>query len=181
VTVSFTAADNPGGSGMSGGLAKTEYSTDAGASWTEGTSVTVNPDPANHSTDGLTLYYRSTDAAGNMEATKSCTVRIDTCGPVTSGAAVSVKKSKKATFWVKVADPLPCSATGATVTITIRNSKGKVVKTLTDFAPQATNVVVPLSWAKCTLAKGTYRYVVNATDEAGNPQASAGGNKLVVT
>ena len=40
VTVTLSAADNDGGSGMSGGLAKTEYSRDGGETWVEGTAVT---------------------------------------------------------------------------------------------------------------------------------------------
>ena len=66
------------------------------------------------------------------------------------------------------------------MTITITNAKGKAIKTLPVFTGVATNVVLPLSWAKCTLAKGTYRYTVTATDAAGNAQVKAGGNKFTV-
>jgi hypothetical protein len=76
VTVTFSASDNPGGSGV----ARTEYKLDAGA-WTTGTSCTV-PAPATHAGDGEhTVSYRSVDAAGNVEAAKSVTVRIDTTAP----------------------------------------------------------------------------------------------------
>jgi hypothetical protein len=80
VTVTLAPTDDAGGSGMTGGSAKTEYKLDAG-DWTTGTSVTVAA-PLNHSDDGAhTLSYRSTDAAGNTEAAKDVTVNIDTTPP----------------------------------------------------------------------------------------------------
>ncbi len=76
VSVTFTALDNPGGSGV----ATTEYKLDDGA-WTPGTTASVAA-PANHSNDGVhTVSYRSTDLDGNVEDAKSVTVRIDTQGP----------------------------------------------------------------------------------------------------
>jgi hypothetical protein len=188
VTVHLTAAD--AGSGMTSGSAEIEYSTDGGTTWipalaTAATNVVVDPDPVTHSTDGLQLLYRSTDAVGNVEATKSCTVPIDTRGPTTSGNKVSVRKGKKATFKVKATDPTPGSPSTSAdptkpVKIRIKNSRGKLVKTLTAPAPVATNVTVTLDWARCRLAKGTYKYKVYACDQAGNPQVKAGGNKLIV-
>jgi hypothetical protein len=77
VALSFTPTDAAGGSGMSGGSAKTEYKLDSGV-WTTGTSLTV-------ATNGThTVSYRSTDAAGNTEAAKSVTVKIDTGAPTTT-------------------------------------------------------------------------------------------------
>ena len=81
VTVTLTPTDDLGGSGMSGGSAKTEYKLDAG-DWTPGISVTVTA-PADHSNDGThTISYHSTDATGNVEDAKACTVNIDTTTPV---------------------------------------------------------------------------------------------------
>jgi hypothetical protein len=77
VTLTLTAIDNAGGSGMSGGQAKAEYKLNDG-SWTVGTSLTV-PAPPNAKTTH-TILYRSTDNAGNVEVAKSCTVKIDTTG-----------------------------------------------------------------------------------------------------
>ncbi len=63
---------------MVGGLAKTEYKVDGAAAWTTGTSVVVDA-AADHSNDGAhAISYRSTDAAGNVETTKSCAVKIST-------------------------------------------------------------------------------------------------------
>ena len=98
VTVTLTPTDNAGGSGMSGGLAKTEYKLDDAVAWTTGTSVIVAA-PASHSGDGLhSVSYRSTDAAGNLEAAKSVTVKIDTTAPsgsftLSGGAATTTTTS----------------------------------------------------------------------------------------
>ena len=167
-------------SGMNGGPARTEYSSNGGATWSNGSPIDVHPDPVGHTTDGLTVLYRSTDAAGNVEATRSCVAHIDTRGPTTSGRALAVKRGKKAIFRVTVADPRPCSASGAKVTIKIRTAKGNLVKALPAFAGVATNATVSLVWARCTLAVGTYSYTVTATDAAGNAQVKAGGSKLTV-
>ncbi len=77
VTLTLLAVDNDGGSGMSGGSAKSEYKLDSGE-WTSGASLTV-------SSEGVhTVGYRSTDAAGNTETAKSATVKIDTSAPTTT-------------------------------------------------------------------------------------------------
>jgi len=70
VSVAFTADD-------ASAQTTTEYSIDGGA-WTLGSDALVAA-PADHSNDGLhTVAYRSTDAAGNVEATRSDTVKIAT-------------------------------------------------------------------------------------------------------
>ncbi len=155
------------------GVATTEYSTDGGASWDEGAFLIVSAQGE------TTVSYRSVDAAGNVETVQSSTVRVDTVAPVTSGAKLSVRRGRRATFRIKVADPTPCSPNGARVMIRVRTSKGRSVKTLT-FRNVATNKTVSLAWAKCNLKRGTYRYTVYATDAAGNLQRRAGGNRLVV-
>jgi hypothetical protein len=60
------------------GVAHTEYSTDAGVTWTEGTSLVVGA-PADHSGDGLhEVWYRSVDRAANVEKMRTCRVGVDT-------------------------------------------------------------------------------------------------------
>ena len=56
-------------------VAYTEYSV-AGGKWKHGTKVTVKRQ------DVTTVRYRSADTMGNVEATKSCKVRIDSVAPV---------------------------------------------------------------------------------------------------
>ena len=65
VTATFTPTD------ALSGVASTEYSTNGGSTWTTGASAVVTAQGT------TTLTYRSTDNAGNVEADKSCTVRID--------------------------------------------------------------------------------------------------------
>ncbi len=78
VTVSFTLTDAMSGAGS------TQYSTDGGTTWTTGSSVVVAA-PSNGANDGVhIIQYCSTDAAGNHETAKSCTVKIDATSPVTT-------------------------------------------------------------------------------------------------
>ena len=78
VVVVLSATD-AGGSGV----ATTEYKLDGSAGFTTGSSVVVSGEGVH------TLTYRSIDAAGNTEADKTATVRIDTTAPVTSDNAPS--------------------------------------------------------------------------------------------
>jgi len=73
VTVTLTPSD-AGGSGVD----YTEYSTNGGSTWTRGTRLSV-------STEGThTISFRSIDDAGNVETTKTATVKIDLTDPVTT-------------------------------------------------------------------------------------------------
>ena len=79
VTLSLSAIDNAGGSGV----VATQYALDGGA-WTSGSSLTVAA-PATHAGDGAhTVRFRSIDYAGNVEKVKSCQVKIDTTPPATT-------------------------------------------------------------------------------------------------
>jgi hypothetical protein len=103
VTVTFSATDNAGGSGV----VKTEYKLDAGA-WTTGTSCLVAA-PADHSKDGThTVAYRSTDAAGNTEAQKTLSVKIDTTLPSLTWGSPS--PTANAAGWYNALVTLPWSA-----------------------------------------------------------------------
>ena len=101
VTLSFAAADNAGGSGV----AYTQYSADAGKTWTKEVTATVAA-PADHSGDGVhTIAYRSVDDSGNVEATQSCKVRIDTTAPATVDNAGAGWHRKAVTVTLTAADP----------------------------------------------------------------------------
>lgn len=74
VTLTLSATDNPGGSGVN----RTEYSLNGGASWT------TYGGPVTFSTDGThTVLYRSVDNADNVENNpdNTLTIRIDTIAP----------------------------------------------------------------------------------------------------
>ena len=179
VTVTLTPTD--AGSGMVGGLAETEYSTDGGSAWTTGSSVAILADSVAHLTDGITtISFRSTDAAGNSEATRTCLVKLDTRAPTTKALwRASARRGRTATLKYRVNDPLPNGGT-ATVTIKLKNHAGKIVKTLrcgvkAVNATLAVHFKVPRTWKV-----GAYRFSVSATDAAGNAQAKVGSNKLSV-
>src|SRR5215211_2248160 len=77
VTVVLTPTDDAGGSGVD----KTFYKVDSAAGFAEGSSVEINA-PSDHSGDGThTIHYYSTDKAGNVETTRTGTVKIDTLAP----------------------------------------------------------------------------------------------------
>jgi hypothetical protein len=78
VTVTLTPADEA--SGMSGGLAETDWSLDSGESGT-GTTVGITGEGAH------VLTYHSVDAVGNAEVDRSVTVTISTSAAVTSPSA----------------------------------------------------------------------------------------------
>ncbi len=76
VTVILSAVDNNGGSGIK----ETEYSFD-GSSWNAYTAAFII------ATEGTTtVYYRSTDNAGNVESVKNQTVKIDKTSPLIIGS-----------------------------------------------------------------------------------------------
>jgi hypothetical protein len=96
VTVTLSADDEDGGSGVD----KTFYKVDGAATFSDGTSVVIGA-PSDHSNDGPhTIYYYSTDKAGNEELTNQATVKIDTRAP--SVAYTSATPAANANGWRKV-------------------------------------------------------------------------------
>jgi hypothetical protein len=151
------------------GVARIEYQLGAGA-WTTYTAPVVV------SSEGETPFnYRAVDNAGNSEATKSATVRIDKTGPTTSALnKISVKKKKKATFKYKIADRT------ATAKVTIKIFKGRALKKTFKVGSKPCGAAQTYLWKRCTLAKGKYTWKVYATDEAGNTQVKIGSKAFVV-
>jgi hypothetical protein len=125
------------------------------------------------------LKYWAQDINGNVEAQHVVTFTIvkDTAAPTTTAYAASVVRYRTATLRYMVNDADPTKGT-ATVTIKIKNSAGRFVKTI----PAAVKTVNEAQSAKfrCTLAKGTYRFYVYATDASGNVQSKAGSARLTV-
>ncbi len=85
VTVTLTPADT-GGSGVAG----TQYRLQGSTTWLTATGNTfVVPAPADHSGDGAWTYeYQAQDVAGNVSATHTCTVKIDTTAPTTTASGL---------------------------------------------------------------------------------------------
>jgi len=170
VSLTLTPLDNQGGSGVSA----TYYKIDSG-SYTPGTTVAVLA-PSNHSDDGVhTVTFYSVDYASNSETPHSVTVKIDTTGPVTAGKNVSGRKGHAVKLSFRVIDALSPQATS--VTLTIKNSHGKVVKTF-KLGTRTNKKWYTVSW-KATTA-GTYRFSVAAKDLAGNAQSRTGGGKVTI-
>ena len=104
------------------------------------------------------------------------TTLADVTGPRTFAPSPStVRRGARAVLAYSVADTQ--SAT-ATVTIKIRNAAGRLVKTYS-LGPRATGVQLAARFV-CHLPPGTYRFLVYARDEAGNPQTRLGWNTLTV-
>lgn len=174
VTLTLTATDEAGGSGMVGGSAETQYKIDTGA-WTTGTSVVVDA-LANHSNDGIrTVGFCSTDATGNVETAKSVTVKIDSTGPVTAGKAVKGKKRRAVKLSYCASDTL--SPQVLSVRLVIKNSHGKVVKSFS-LGTRTNKRWYTVSWTP--KAAGKYSYVVTARDLAGNIQTRQGGGRITI-
>ena len=94
VTVTLTATDNPGGSGV----ASITYSVDGGSPTTvtaTTTKVTIAA-PADHSNDGShTLSFYATDNAANAEAPQTVSVKIDTTPPTTTASGADARWHNK--------------------------------------------------------------------------------------
>ncbi len=176
VTVRLLAND-VGGSGV----ASTEYSTDGGTTWRAGANITVDA-PADHSNDGShTILYRSTDNAGNREATELRVVTIDTLGPACSAPRKStVNAHQEGLLYFMASDG---TSGVARATITVRDGKGHVAKRFVERAGNWSMEPSPsYFWLRfyCNLRPGTYRVAVRAVDWAGNPQVTVGHNWLRV-
>jgi hypothetical protein len=120
------------------------------------------------------VHYRSVDKIGNPETVRTVTVRIDGQKPVTSARAAGVRQGARATLRYRVDDLTP----RAKVRLVIRTAAGRPRATLR-LGWRGTNVSRAATW-RCTLARGTYRFAVYATDQAGNHQAIAGSARLTV-
>jgi murein peptide amidase A len=163
VTLSLAATDGSDGSGV----AATYFAVDAGA-YTPGTSVII-PAPADHTNDGAhTVSYYSVDNVGNVEAPGTCSVRIDTTGPVTGLTAAGGAAGVSFTFSYRVSDGL--SATATTVRLIVTDGHGAVVKR---FAWTSRPVGTWLTARWRPISQDTYGIRLTARDEAGNRQIAA--------
>jgi hypothetical protein len=184
VTITLTASDpKPKANAKAGiaagraGVAYTEYSSDGGATWVQGSSFTVAA-PADHSADGAQqILVRSADTAGNVASAHAVTVRIDTRQPQPHALwAASVVRGHTAALRFSVSDPRPGSPSVAAV-VKIRTLAGRSVKTLVVRGAVGKSLRARFV---CWLAKGSYRFIVSATDAAGNTQVAPASNRLRV-
>ena len=118
----LTATD-AGGSGV----ATTEFKLDGAASYTAGSSVAVSGQGVH------TIVYRSTDAAGNVEADKTAIVRIDTTAPVTVDDAPAGWSASAVTVHLSATD-----AGGSGVATSPRTLRGAAHRTARGQGTRAT-------------------------------------------
>ena len=162
VALSFTASD------AVSGVAGTEYCLNG--VWIPGGSCTIVQQGT------TTCQYRSSDRAGNVEATKTVSVRIDSQAPTTTARAASAKHNTKVRLRLRVDDG---SQSCGSARVTVKIYKGAKLKKTLVLGSQATNALLAYAW-KCTLAKGGYTIKVFATDLAGNAQSTVGAARLTV-
>ena len=86
--MTLAGTDNAGGSGID----KIEYKVDGGAFATYSAPIAVT-------TAGThTIEYRSTDKNGNVEATKTLTVKVDKAAPGTTAALTPAQPGPGGTY-----------------------------------------------------------------------------------
>jgi photosystem II stability/assembly factor-like uncharacterized protein len=174
----FAATDGTVGSGV----ACVQASTRAAGRWHTG-RVLVLASGDDHRYDGAhTVYYRAVDAAGNIEAERSCVVRIDTRPPkVQSAGRMTVAAGAPVRLAYRIVDRGPGSGRATCRLSVIR-------ETASGFEMLVRNIRIPLRrtgvWRALTLRAGlpagSYLCSFSATDTAGNMGAGP-GTRLVVT
>ena len=162
VELTFSASD------AGSGVARTEASLDGGFVWREGATLVVEEPGVR------TVLFRSRDRAGNVEPERRCSVRIDTARPKTAARAARVTHGRSVRLRYRVGDLAP----EASVTIVVKNARGKRVRTFA-LGLRATNKDLSCRFV-CRLHPGAYRYYVHATDPAGNTQKKPASARLTV-
>jgi cytochrome c len=141
VPVTLSAADD------TSGVAGTEYSLDGGA-WTPYT------EPVDVSGDGThTVAYRSTDEAGNVEAEKAATIKIDGTRPTVLISGIADGQVYGDSQDLRISWQAVDSTSGV-----------KTLRGTLDAAAYQTGTLQPLY----TLPLGTHSLKVTAVDNAGN-------------
>ena len=176
VTLTFTATDNAGGSGV----AYTEshiqdWLSPLWSDWVNGSTYVV-PASADHSDDGdRSVEFRSVDAAGNMEKKHKVLVLIDTRAPKVTVRPTSATHGKTAKVTFRVVEQL---SPKIRVKAEVLNAAGRVVHA-------AASQWLPRKglngWSFiCRLPPGTYKTEISAFDLAGNVSDPPGRGTLVV-
>ena len=164
VAIKFSASD----SGW--GVSRTRYTLNRGVSWWTADSLTVR---ANGKT---TIAYDAVDRAGNVAPTKALAVHVDKVKPVPAALnTVKARRGSKGTFKCRVTDKW-----SPTCSVTLVVKRGN--KTVGRFAlGQQKSRVAFSQRLRCSWAKGRYRWLVYATDLAGNVQLRPASGVLIVT
>lgn len=167
LSLTFTASDPS----PSSGIARIECSTTGGNSWTARDGLTVS------ARGTTTVLYRAIDDAGNVSGVHTTWVRIDNLRPWTKAAA-STGHGALLRLRFRIYDAKPSCGT-ARVMIVVINARGKVVARYRLKGWYKTNATIRCR-VKTRLAAGHYRFLVRATDRAGNVQSKALKARLTV-
>jgi len=174
--LSFSAADYGGGP-----VDRIEYRLDDERAWSvvPGDRLVFDPPPGDRSLEGShRLFYRSVDAAGNVEPAHLTTVRIDTTCPVIPKLRRLVVRGWTA-FGFRVYD-----VKGARGTAVIRIRREALRRTPAHEVAVIRGVRwysgYGWTWRRLHLAAGRYSYSIRATDAAGNGQQTATRGELIV-
>jgi hypothetical protein len=171
VTLTFSALDNKGGSGV----AYAQYRLDADP-WTKATMLTIAA-PVSYADDGSHMVgYRFAGEAGKLEAAHICTVHIDTRRPkLVANWAAAVKQGHTIA--------LLCERSAIGLADGHCDHQGQDA----DRAPRdgltASGAAVDRRLTArfvCRLVKGRCRFYVDVTDAAGNTQSKVASNRLTV-
>jgi hypothetical protein len=114
--------------------------------------------------------------AGVVSPQATAAVKIDKTGPVTSTKAASGRKGLVIRLRYRAVDTM--SPQVKSIRVVIRNSKGKVVRTLRPTAAKNTATWYAIKWRP--KYRGTYRYSVYAKDLAGNAQSKRISSRIIV-
>jgi hypothetical protein len=142
VSVTLTAVDDLWG------VASTEYRLQGAPAWTSYST------PFQVTTQGSSTYeYRSTDKVGNVEASKSFTVRIDTSAPTTTASGVPAGWSK-------------------TAVITLSGSDAYSGRASTEYRLQGAASWTTYAAPFAVTAQGTSTWEFRSTDVVGNVETA---------
>jgi peptidoglycan/xylan/chitin deacetylase (PgdA/CDA1 family) len=163
VSVTFTATD-AGGSG----LASTHYTID-GTAPSLTSPLYAGPVPVSQTT---TVRYASWDGAGNKEANKTATIRIDAAGPTVAITSplngATVRRSVASAVSATAADV----GTGTGAASGVRNVAWYLDGSATALRTDSSNPY-SFNWTPgTTVALGTHTMTAVATDVAGNTKTS---------
>ena len=174
VTLHFAATDNAGGTGVR----TIASSLDGGVTWVTGTRSHVAA-PADHSGDGVhTVLFRATDDAGNVEASQSCTVKIATRQPQPGGQLEGHRDARRHGQAAVRHQRAPAGAEDGGRGDPRARQGGKSARHAEGRGRRREHA--SLAELPLHAAGGSYRFVVNAIDAAGNHQAEGAANTLVV-
>ena len=155
VTLTLSATDNPNGSGVASIAYTVANGTASAANTTQSATASVVV-----SAEGVsTVTYRATDRAGNVEAAKTLTVRIDRIAPASTASATPPPgPGGRNTTPVTVSIAATDSGSGVQSISVLRTNGGSTVGDT--FSGASASVVVSLA--------GVTTVSYQATDNAGN-------------